>query len=146
VGKPLESDSIPGESNRVIFGLDGLGPYSKDGEKVYNLFGWALLTPQEGESTEPLVREVVLTSGEDKYFFPVIPVYRSRPSVDKLAGMKLDLDHLGFYALIDHNRIKPGRYRVGLIIRDPSSGAAYYRDKPLYYLIKTPNSLDLESK
>jgi hypothetical protein len=146
IGRPLESRSIPAESNKVIFAVDGLEPDVKDGEKVYNLFGWALMVPGEGKSVGSLVREVVLISDEESYFFPVTSVYRTAPALDKLAGLKVNPNNLGFYAYIADDTMKPGKYRVGIIFRDTTSGAAYYHDKPLYYVIKTPNSLDLRDK
>lgn len=145
-GKPQKMREIPAESDRIVYVVDGFESYTKDGERLYNLFGWAFITPKEGASADSFVREIVLISGETIYSFPVESGYRHPDLPVKFAGMQLDWNKLGFSALIADDLIKPGKYRIGLVFRNPSTSAAYYRDKPVHYLVKTPNTIRWERK
>ena len=143
-GKPQQAGSIPPESARIAYVVDGFEPYTKDGEGLYNLFGWAFITPDDGPSVDSFVREVILISGETIYSFPVVSEYRNPHLPDKFADMQLDWNTLGYSSLIADDMIKPGKYRIGLVFRNFSTGTAYYSDKPVYYLVKTPNTIRLE--
>jgi hypothetical protein len=144
-GKPLQAEAvIPAESNRITYEITGFEPYIKDGEKLYSLFGWALIVPEKGQPTDTFVRELVLVSDERKYVFPVIAGHRNPSLPDKLAGVDVDLNTLGFNALIAEDAIKPGKYRIGFIFKDNSTGSAFYWDKPASYVVKTPNTIRWE--
>lgn len=146
-GQPLRTDgAIPAESNRITFVLEDLGSYTKDGKNLYTLYGWAFIAPQGGETANSFVREISLVSEERVYIFSVLSGYRNPGPQSLFAGAAVDLNTLGFNALIAEDTIKPGKYRIGIIFRNPSSGSAFYADKPLHYLIKTPNTLRLERK
>ena len=146
-GKPLATDNvIPVESDRVTFLIDGLEPYVKDGEKLYKMYGWALLVPDEETSETLFDREIVLVSEKRSYFFSVTSEHRDPGLPGKFTDLEVDLDNLGFSFLIAEDLIKPGRYRIGMIFRDISTGSALYWDKPVHYLVKTPNTLRLVGK
>jgi hypothetical protein len=144
-GKPLQTNAvIPAESNRITYEISDFEPYIKDGENLYNLFGWVLIAPEKGQSKDSFTRELILVSGERNYVFPITPGYRNPSLPDKLAGVDIDLNTLGFNALIAEDTIKPGKYRIGFIFKDSSGGSAFYWDKPASYLVKTPNTLRWE--
>ena len=135
-GKPLQTDSpIPFDSKRISYGLMSLEPYTKDGENLYNLAGWSLMFPEEGQPAGSFEREVVLRSDEEKYVFPITHVF---PVANE--------DAPGFNVLIGEDVLKPGKYRVGLIFRDRSTGEEFFWDRPVYHIIKTPNKMQLEGK
>jgi hypothetical protein len=144
-GKPLQAEpGIPAESKRITYEITGFEPYIKDGEKLSSLFGWAIIAPEKGQSKNSFVRELVLVSEERKYVFPILSGYRNPSLPDKLAGLDVDLETLGFNALIAEDAIKPGKYRIGFIFRDSSTGSTFYWDKPASYLVKTPNTIRWE--
>jgi len=60
--------------------------------------------------------------------------------------MGIKLDTLGFRSLIAEDFIKPGEYRIGIIFKDVATGAAFYADKPSWYLVRTPNTIELQEK
>jgi hypothetical protein len=145
-GKPLQQNSIlPGESEQITFVVDGIEPYTKEGEKLYRIYGWALITPGGNVPEGPFERQVSLVSEDRKYFFSAEPEYRN-PDVSSVTHADVDLDNLGFSFLIAEDVIKPGKYRIGVIFRDAFTGEAFYGDKPVNYLVKTPNTLRLEQK
>jgi hypothetical protein len=144
-GKPLKNDnSIPAESERISFLVDGIESYVKDGEDLYSLYGWALITPENNESEEKFVREIVLISDERKYFFPVNSVYRNPGLPSEYVNMEIGLGTLGFNALIAEDVIKPGKYRIGIVFRNTSTDGAFYSDKPARYIVRTPNTFSLD--
>jgi hypothetical protein len=146
-GKPLQTGTnLPAESDRIHFVIEDLSPYRKDGENLYQLIGWSFILPEEGTSSDLLVPEVVLVSGERTYFFSATTGYRKPKIPGKFADLDLNYDRLGLSVLIAEDVIKPGKYRIGVVFRNTSNGSAFYRDKPAYYLVKTPNTLHLEGK
>jgi hypothetical protein len=146
-GKPVQTKaSIPAESDQIQFVVEGLLPYLKDGEDLYQLYGWAFILPEEDESLGELVRELALVADEGSYFFPIRPEYRRPDLPTKFKDLDIDFETLGFSVLIAEDILKPGTYRIGISFRNTSDGSAFYRDKPVYYLVKTPNTLRLERK
>ena len=144
-GKPLQTDGkIPAGSDKITFVVEELGSYIKGGENLYNLYGWAYIAPEPGETADGFVREVALVSEKEIYFFAVRSTYRSPGPQSMFDGAAVDLNTLGFTTLIAEDAIKPGKYRIGIVFRNPSTGTAFYRDKPAHYLIKTPNTLTLK--
>jgi hypothetical protein len=146
-GKPVQVNaSIPGESDRIHFVIEDLAPYVKDGENLYELIGWSLMVMDEGIPPELFVREIVLVSDERNYFFSVRSGRRKPDIPSRFNNIDIDLNSLGISALIAEDAIKPGKYRIGVVFRNTSDGSAFYWDKPIYYLVKTPNTLRLERK
>ena len=146
-GKPLQVvTTLPVESDRIHLVVEDLVPHVKDGENVYELYGWALIIPEEGLLPASFTREVILISNERNYHFSARSGYRSPDLPSELAGANIDFNTLGFSALIAEDAIKPGEYRVGIVFRDPATGSAFYWDKPASYLIKTPNTLTWKRK
>ena len=146
-GKPTQANGTKfAESDLITFVVDGFEPYVKDGEKLYDLYGWALLVSQDNRAMDSFIREIVLTSGESQYFFPTKSVSRNMNLSGRLSGLEVDLDTLGFSALIAGDPLKPGKYRVGIVFKDPATGSAFYWDKPASYLVKTPNTLTWKRK
>ena len=146
-GKPLQTDNaIPAESDQITFAIDGFEPYVKDGEKLYRLYGWAVILPGDSMSTDLFVREIILMSDERKYFFSVKSGYRNPNLPREFANVEVELETLGYSVLIAEDVIKPGKYRIGVVFRNISTGSAFYWDKPAHYLVKTPNTLSLARK
>jgi len=146
-GKPLQVDTpIPAESDEINFVIEDLVPYVKDGENLYELIGWSFIIPEEGVSTDLFVREIALVSTEKTYFFSVRSGHREPELPEKFADIHIKFDTLGLSALIAEDTIRSGKYRIGMVFRNTTDGSAFYRDKPTYYLIKTPNTLHLERK
>ncbi len=146
-GKPVQVNAaIPAESERIEFVVEDLLPYRKDGENLYQLYGWAFLLPEDEPSLNMFIRELALVADERNYVFPMRSEYRNPDLPGKLTGLDIDLNTLGFSALIAEDILKPGKYRIGVVFRNTSDGSALYRDKPVHYLIKTPNTLRLEQK
>jgi hypothetical protein len=144
-GKPHQIGNIPRETDRITFVVDGFVPDKKDGQSLYNLFGWAFIAPgEDGISSDRFIREVVLISEGTSYSFPATTNYRRPQLPDRFATMKLDWETLGYNTLVADDLIEPGKYRVGMVFRDKATGEAFYRDKPVYYLVKTPNTIRLE--
>jgi len=137
-GKPLQIDTmIPAESDRIKFVVEDLVPYVKDGQSLYQLYGRAFITLPLFEVDNSFTREIVLISDKKIYFFSAKSSYRN----PGYTNSKVDLSTLGFSALIEEDTIKPGKYRIGIAFRNASTGSAFYYDKPVYYLIKTPNTI-----
>jgi hypothetical protein len=146
-GKPLQTDQVlPSESDQIKFVIDGMDPYMEGGEKLYKMYGWALMAPEAGMSMDGFTREITLISEERTYFFSTETEYRNPDLETRLIDAGVDLDRLGFSLLIAEDVIKPGKYRIGIIFRNDSTGSAFYWDKPVHYLVKTPNTLRLEQK
>ena len=147
-GKPLKTNQIiPLESDKITFVVDGLEPYIKDGEDLYTLYGWSFIARENSNDTEEeFVREIVLVSDERKYFFSVNPEYRNPGLPSEYVNMGIKLGTLGFRALIAEDFIEPGKYRIGIIFKDASTGTAFYADKPSWYLVRTPNTIELQEK
>ena len=144
-GKPLQANAvIPAESNQITYEITGFEPYTKDGEKLYSLFGWALIVPEKDQSEKTFTRELTLVSEERTYIFPITPGYRNPSLPEKLAKLDVNLETLGFYAYFAEDAIKPGKYRIGFIFKDSTTGSAFYWDKPASYLVKTPNTIHWE--
>jgi hypothetical protein len=146
-GKPVQVNaSIPAESDRIHFVIEDLAPYVKDGENLYELIGWSFIVPDEGISPEVFIREIVLVSDERNYFFSVRSGRRKPDIPSRFNNIDIDLDSLGLSMLVADDMIKPGKYRIGIVFRNTSDGSAFYWDKPIYYLVKTPNTVRLERK
>lgn len=144
-GKPIRvNGDIPADSSHITFVVDGFEPYIKEGENLFNLHGWALIAPDEVALDNVFVREIVLVSDDIKYSFSVVSVHRNPSLLKELTDMEIDLDTLGFHALISEDAIRPGKYRVGIIFRNSKTGLAYYADKPSWYLVRTPNAIALQ--
>ncbi|HLP82594.1 MAG TPA: hypothetical protein VK141_11500, partial [Nitrosomonas sp.] len=141
-GKPLKSDgAIPAETKRITFVVEELEPYSKDGKSLYKLYGWSFIAPEEDQAADFDVRQIVLASSEKVYFFSAESGYRNPDTQRLVADAPVDFNTLGFSTLIAEDAIKPGKYRIGIVFKNSSTGSAYYWDKPAHYLIKTPNTL-----
>jgi hypothetical protein len=146
-GRPLETKSvIPAESDRITFVVEDIESYLKQGENLLNLYGWSYILPKKGQSTTGFTREIVLSSDKKVYLFAVRPTYRSPGPQSTFMEAGVDLNTLGFNTLIAQDAIQTGKYRIGIIFRDPSTGDSFYWDKPARYLVKTPNTLRLEKK
>ena len=145
-GRPLHTEgSIPAESDQISLTVEGVEASSR-GQNLWNLYGWAFMLPQTDIDGDSFVREVVLVSDERSYFFSAEAVSRHPSMPSYFIDRGVDLDTLGFNALIMLAAIKPGKYRIGIVFRNASAGIGYYSDKPAYFLIKTPNTMKLESK
>lgn len=146
-GKPLQTDAgIPAESDRINFVIEELAPYVKDGENLYELIGWSFILPEEGISPDLFTREIALVSNERNYFFSVRSGHRKPDISSQFNDIDINFDTIGLSALFAEDAIKPGKYRIGVVFRSTSDGSAFYWDKPVYYLVKTPNTLRLERK
>lgn len=146
-GKPIHvNGSIPAESDQIQFVVEDLLSYLKDGETLYQLYGWGFIVPESDTASDRIVRELALVGEERNYLFAVRPEYRIPDLPGKFADLTLDFDTLGFSVLIAEDVLKPGKYRIGMVFRNVSGASAVYRDKPVYYLVKTPNTLRLETK
>jgi hypothetical protein len=145
-GKPLHTDgSIPAESDQISFVVEGVEASAKE-QNLWNLYGWAFLIPQKDIDPDLFVREIILVSDEQKYFFSAESVSRNPSMPSYFTDRGVEFDTLGFNALILQATIKPGKYRIGIVFRNASAGMAYYSDKPAYFLIKTPNTMRVEGK
>jgi hypothetical protein len=146
-GKPVHAAHVDFvESERILYSIDGFETYLQDGEELYNLYGWALMVPEDSMPASAYVREIVLTSGDRQYIFSVESGYRNPDLTDKLSSVQVDLETLGFRALMAEDAIKPGTYRIGILFRDASTGSVFYWDKPAHFLVKTPNTFRLQKK
>ena len=146
-GKPIQIDaSIPAESDRIHFVIEDLAPYVKDGENLHELIGWSFIVLDEGISQDLFIREIALVSNERNYFFSARSGHRKPDIPSRFNDIDIDFDNLGLSALIAEDAIKPGKYRIGVVFRNTSDGSAFYWDKPIYYLVKTPNTVRLERK
>jgi hypothetical protein len=144
-GKPLQAETtLPSPSKRISFVVEDLDSYIKDGQSLNNLYGWGYITPEAKESVQGFVPEIALVSDHEVYFFAVKTGYRNPGPQSMFADAGVNLDTLGFNALIAEDSIKPGKYRIAMVFKNPSTGEAYYWDKPAHYLIKTPNTLTLK--
>jgi hypothetical protein len=145
MGKPLQTENtLPSASKRISFVVDALAPYEDGNEDLYSLYGWGYITPEEGKTADGFVPEIAMVSGDKVYIFKVRTSYRNPGPVSMFADKRVNLDNLGYEAFIAGDVIKPGKYRVAMIFKNPSTGEAYYWDKPARYLIKTPNTLTLK--
>ena len=145
-GKPIRTDSsIPTESDQISFAVEGLGFRPQNGERLYNLFGWAFILGQ-GEAADRFEREITLTSDKKVYVFSTQTVARNPGPESIFVKLGVNLDTLGYSTRISEDALKVGRYRIGIIFRNPSTGVDFYLDKPARYLVKTPNTLRLEEK
>lgn len=144
-GKPIQTEkALPSPSKRISFAIDGLDPYIENGQSLYNLYGWGYIASEAGETTQGFVPEIVLISDHENYFFATKTGYRNPGPQSMFTDAKVNLDTLGFNALIAEDTIKPGKYRIAIVFKNPSTGSAFYWDKPAHYLIKTPNTLTLK--
>ena len=147
VGKPLQvGGGIPSGSNRIKFVVEDLESYVRNGERLSSLYGWAFIVPESSGAAENFVREIALVSDRNVYFFPVESGYRQPGSESSFRDAGIDLNTLGFNALIAEDAIKPGKYRIGIVFRNLETGSSYYSDKPAHYLVKTPNTLRFEKR
>jgi hypothetical protein len=146
-GKPTQVNvDIPAESDRIRFVVEDLLSYVRDGEALYQLYGWASILPEQNTSHDVYTRELILVGEERNYLFSVRPEYRTPDLPDQFTDLKVDFDTLGFSVLIAEDILKPGKYRIGITFKNTTDASAFYRDKPVYYLVKTPNTLWLERK
>ena len=144
-GKPLDTaNPIPAESDQISFRVEGVEMFPLE-HNLWNLYGWAFL---ESQKVNPalLVREVVLISEDQIYFFSTEAVARNPSRQSYFVDRGVNLNTLGFNALILQATIETGTYRIGMLFRNESNSIAYYTDKPAYYLVKTPNTMRLERK
>jgi hypothetical protein len=144
-GKPLQAENnLPSPSKRISFVVEDLDSYIEKGQSLYNLYGWGYIAPDAGNTAQGFVPEIALVADGNIYFFAVKTGYRNPGSQSMFADAGVNLDTLGFNALIAEDSIKPGKYRIAMVFKNPSTGEAYYWDKPAHYLIKTPNTLTLK--
>lgn len=141
LGKPIRMDSpIPAESDQISFAVEQLQYRPEAGERLYILSGWAYILGQ-GNAADKFEREIYLTSDQKVYVFSAKTVARQPGPESIFVKLGVNLDTLGFSAQISEDALEVGKYRIGIIFRNPSTGLAFYRDKPAHYLIKTPNTL-----
>jgi hypothetical protein len=144
-GKPLQTEnSLPSPSKRITFVVDALDAYVEGSEDLYSLYGWGYITSEAGKSVDGFVPEIALVSDNRMYFFAAKTSHRNPGPESAFADKRVNLDTLGYQTFIARDSIKPGKYRIALIFKNPSTGEAYYWDKPAHYLIKTPNTLTLK--
>lgn len=144
-GKPLQTTAtIPMQSDRITFVVEDLGTYETEGTQLASLYGWAFIKPEGVEQVSSFVREIALVSEERMYIFSLVPGYRNPGPQKLLIDAGVDLNTLGFNMVIAEDAIQPGKYRIGIIFRNPVTGSAFFADKPARYLIKTPNTLRFE--
>jgi hypothetical protein len=145
-GRPLSIDeNIPTETDQIKLSVDDLQPIEYQGQDIYRLYGWAFSTMERNISPDMYKRTIVLISDTKSYFFPVQTI--QRPGVQKFyKDLQMDLLNSGFSSLISADAIKPGEYRVGVIFKNPISGAEYYSDKPKVTILRTPNNFSINNK
>jgi hypothetical protein len=143
-GKPLPVDgTLPETSEQIKLSIDGLEPYMYEGQKIYLLSGWAFSVLDANISPDMYERLIVLVSHSKIYYFPVQTV--GRPGVQKVyKDLNMDLTNSGFRAYISKDVIQPGKYRIGIVFKNPSTGLAYYNDKPARYIIRSTNGFSCE--
>lgn len=142
-GKPARVDeSLPKEMKEITLKVDGLDQVILQKEELYTLWGWAFLESDTALPPHMYKREIVLTSGSKTYFFSTNSVERLGVQ-DAFEELNLDLTQSGFSTLISKDVLPLGEYRVGMIFIDPSTGSAYYSDKPRVVLLREPNGLSL---
>lgn len=145
IGKPIRADGpFPVESKQISYSVEVVKLWPQNGERLYTLIGWAYILGQ-GDAKN-FKREVVLTSDRNRYVFPAKTFARQPGPESIFVKLGVDLNTLGFNAAMSEDAIQPGKYRIGIIFRDPATGAAFYSDKPARYLVKTPNTLQLKKK
>ena len=143
-GKPIAvSRSIPAETDQIKLNVDALDLIVQDRQEVYLLWGWAFSTLDPSLSPDMYEREILLISPSQKvYAFSIDTV--SRPGVQEFfKDLNMNLTESGFSTLISKDVLPVGEYRIGIVLRDPSTGLSYYTDKPKRILLRTPNSLSL---
>jgi hypothetical protein len=140
-GKPLQIDeNLPTDSDQIKLKIDGLDQINYEEYEIYRMYGWAFSLMDENVSPDMYDRTIVLTSSTKTYFFPIQTVQRSGVQ-DAYKHLNMDLVGSGFSVLISKDVIQPGKYRIGIIFKNPSTGLAYYSDKPAKYIIRSPNRL-----
>lgn len=82
--------------------------------------------------------EIALVSDDKVYIFKVRTSYRVPGPASMFVDKGVNLDNLGYEAFITGDSIKPGKYRIALIFKNPSTGEAYYWDKPARYFNQDP--------
>jgi hypothetical protein len=144
-GKPLQTESaLPKASKRIVFAVDAMAPYAEGNEDLYSLYGWGYISPEDGKTVDGFIPEIALVSDNKAYVFKVRTSYRSPGPASMFANKGVKLDNLGYEAFIAGDTIQPGKYRITMIFKNPTTGEAYSWDKPARYVIKTPNTLTLK--
>ncbi len=141
-GGPLDME--PGTLERTDFlrySVDRLDPIKVNGQDIYFLWGWSFPTIDLDQDKCEIF--LVLKSDKAKYYY--LTESFERPDLHKaFPDVKMNLNNSGFKAFIAKEKIKIGRYTIGILYKNKSDGTVYFTltNKEI---VRTPNTFRLET-
>lgn len=137
-GKAVSSQLLQ-PSVEVKAHIDHVVPYNKKG--TYLVAGWGFLSGENSPGLDNYERELILISPVHTYRFSIEPA--ERPDVhEHFISLGKNLEMAGFKSLISKYVVKPGKYKVWLLVKK-EDGAVICGDTGRV-LKRTPNSLLLK--
>lgn len=114
--------AIPPESKDIHYGIDIWREVVHEEEPVIEISGWAFT---EGQFTENCSTYFTLTSDRNYYAFAADKKY-SWWVTDSYKNLGMDLDFAGFLVWIPRDKVAPGKYQVGLLLKDAKGSHFQY--------------------
>lgn len=141
IGKPVEVEGAQVvDSDRIRSAVNRLSEARVDGQWVYRVQGWSFITDDMDQTNYDIF--LVFSNDKNFYFFETTPKKRSDIE-EAYPEVEIDLTNSGFDAFIAKETIANGRYEIGMLYRNKTSGEfAYSRmDRTL---VKTINDIQME--
>lgn len=124
-GKPFQEPvALPAETGEVHASIDAPRTAIVEGESLFVLSGWVFI-PGDPESGR-YKKTVVFHSVREDLVFQAETLMRS-DLTDIYSQYQVNLDEAGFQILFSKDILKPGNYRIGILLEDKQGTIRAYR-------------------
>jgi len=141
IGKPVEVEGAQVvQSDRIRSAVNRLSEARVDGQLVYRVQGWSFIVDDMDQTNYDIF--LVFSNDKTLYFFETTPKKRSDVE-EAYPEVEIDLTNSGFDAFIAKETMANGRYVIGMLYRNKSSGEFTYSHTDRI-LVKTINDIQME--
>jgi len=141
IGKPVEVEGAQVmDTDRIRSAVNRVSEARVDGQIVYRVQGWSFIVDDMDQTHYDIF--LVFSNDRNLYFFETTPKKRSDVEV-AYPEVEIDLTNSGFDAFIAKEMMANGRYGIGMLYRNKTSGEFTYT-RTGRTLVKTINDIQME--
>jgi len=141
IGKPVEVEGAQVmDTDRIRAAVNRLSEARVDGQLVYRVQGWSFIVDDMDQTHYDIF--LVFSNDKTLYFFETTPKKRSDVE-EAYPEVEIDLTNSGFDAFIAKETLDNGRYGIGMLYRNKTSGEFTY-SRTDRTLVKTINDIQME--
>jgi hypothetical protein len=138
VSDPMKISVAAQNTARIKFNLDDVLQFDSNRPHLFSLIGWYF---HEDESSDSEFEKLVQLSSDKETYVYQVETYKRADVTNAFSDLGRNLDHSGFKAYINPEKIKPGKYEISLILRSSESS---FRTATNNFLDISAQSITLE--